>query len=166
MAYLYLKQKVFSIGEKFTFFDVNQNPVFTARGSFFRIPKRYQLFDAQDPSTPLIDITRKVFSFMPQFFIADPANGHVFCKVRQRFRFGGARFDLETPVGYHEIAGKIMAHDFKITNANGQVVVGVQKKWIAWGDTYEIFFDPNLISAKVTAALVLTIDCAIHSNNN
>jgi len=166
MAYLYLKQKVFSIGEKYTFFDENQTPVFLAKGSFFKIPKRYQLFSAQAPETPIIEITRKVFSMTPQFSVADPTNGQIMCKVNQRFRFGSPRFNVETPVGMHEIIGKILAHDFRIENPQKQTILTVKRKWISWGDTYEIFFDPNAVSAKVAAALVLTIDCAIHSNNS
>jgi len=166
MAYLYLKQKVFSIGEKYTFYDENQNVIFTSKGSFFKIPKRYQIFSAEAPETPIVDITRAVFAMTPQFQVKDPASGNLLCKVNQRFRLGSPRFNVETPVGMHEIIGKILAHDFKIEDPNKEVILTVKRKWISWGDTYEIFFNPQKVSAKIAAALVLTIDCAIHSNNS
>jgi len=165
MGYLYLRQKVFSIGESFTFFDINQIPVFTARGSFFRIPKRYQLFDARNPN-PIMEIRRKFFTFMPRFVVRHQPNGEEFCTISQRFRFGGARFDIHTPRdGYYQVVGSIFAHDFRVENAMGQTIVRIRKHWVAWGDTYEISFDDNLITPQAAAAIILTIDCAIHSNN-
>ena len=162
MGYLYLQQKVFSIGESFTFFDLNQRPVFTARGSFFAIPKRYELYNAM--GAPLIEITRKFFTFMPKFILRH-AGGEVLCQINQRFRLGGARFDIITPNdGVYEIRGSLLAHDFTIHNAQGEVIVKVSKHWLAWGDTYEIMFNENLITAQAAAAMILTIDCALHSN--
>jgi len=164
MSYLYLKQKVFSIGESFTFFDVNQTPVYTARGSFLAIPKRYQLFDAQTDA-PLMDIHRKLFTFMPRFQVTRP-NGEWFCTVRKRFQFFGSKFDIETPQGLFAVVGSVFAHDFSIHNLEGQPIVTVKKHWLAWGDTYEIFFDESQITSEAAASVVLTIDCALHSNRS
>ncbi|MCL2847714.1 MAG: LURP-one-related family protein [Firmicutes bacterium] len=166
MGYLYLRQKVFSIGESFTFFDFNQTPIFTARGSFFAIPKRYQLFDARMQGNPIIEIRRKVFSFMPRYTVTHQPNGQLFCTINQRFRIGGARFDIHTPHdGHYQIIGSIFAHEFRVENAHRQTIVSIRKHWLAWGDTYEIMFDERLITAETAAAIILTIDCAIHSKN-
>ena len=43
MKELYIKQKVFSIGEKFTVTDEYQNDVYYVEGSFFQIPKTFSI---------------------------------------------------------------------------------------------------------------------------
>jgi uncharacterized protein YxjI len=45
MKKLYIKQKVFSIGEKFTITDENQQPRYSVEGSFFKIPKEFKILD-------------------------------------------------------------------------------------------------------------------------
>ena len=165
MSYLYLQQKVFSIGEKYTFFDANQQVVFKAQGSFFAIPKRYQLFDK--PNNPVINIERKLFSWMPTFNITDPRNGQGMFTVRQRFSFGRPRFDIHTCTGQsYNVTGSFWAYDFQISTATGQQIIIVKKHWLTWGDTYEIWFDTTQVTAEVAAAIVLTIDCTLHSNRS
>lgn len=43
MKKLYIKQKVFSIGEKFTVMDEDQQPRYFVKGSFMKIPKHFIL---------------------------------------------------------------------------------------------------------------------------
>jgi len=163
--YLYLKQAVFSFGDKYTFFDANQNQVFKARGSVFRIPKRYQLFSVNNPTAPLITIRRKAFSFMPRYTVLN-SDGTVFCTIRQHFKFGGSRFTITTPTnGEFSIRGSFFAHSFEVLNPQGAVVISMRKHIISWGDTYEIYFDASCITPEAAAAVILTIDCAIHSRN-
>ena len=67
MKKLYIKQKVFSIGEKFTVTDDLQNPRYYVEGSFFKIPKSFTIFNEQQ--RPIAEITKKVFSLLPKFFV-------------------------------------------------------------------------------------------------
>jgi len=67
MKKLYIKQKVFSIGEKFTVMDEQQNPRYYMEGSFMQIPKRFKILDEQ--RQPVAEITKKVFSLLPKFFV-------------------------------------------------------------------------------------------------
>jgi len=165
MQYLYLKQKVFSIGESFTFLSDQKEPVFTAKGSFFAMPKRYKLFDAVS-NTEIIEITRKFFSWTPTFTITESKTKQQLFTVKQRFRLGRPRFDISTPAGNYMIEGELFAHEFDIVDPQGKSIVTVRKKWISWGDTYEIWADTSQIPLHVAASIVLTFDCAIHSNNS
>ena len=45
MKKLYIKQKVFSIGEKFTVMDEQQKPRYFVEGSFMKIPKSFAIYD-------------------------------------------------------------------------------------------------------------------------
>jgi len=164
MQNLFLKQKVFSLTEDFTFFDLNQVPVFRAKGNFFAFPKRYKMFDSRN-NAELMEITRKFFAFVPTFSVTDTQTGQQVLTVRQRFRLGRPKFDISTPHGNYLIEGNFIAHTFKIFAPNGQQIIEVKKRLISWGDTYEITVDTSQIPLTVAAAIILTIDCALHSSN-
>jgi len=167
IRHLYLKQKVFALAEDFTFFDEAQNPVFRARGNFFGMPKQYKLYDAnnQDKNNHIILIRRKFWAFMPTFFIINPQNNQTLFTVRQRFRFGRPIFDISTPHGNYLIDGNLIAHEFRILDPNGQQIIEIRKRFIAWGDTYDVAVDTAQIPVHVAASIILTIDCALHSTN-
>ena len=161
---LYLKQKVFAIREKFTFFDVHENEVYRARGSLFAMPKRYELVDANDQA--VIEVVRSFFSLMPEFKLVDLKTGVEICKIRKRFRIGRPILDIMSPQGNYLIDGSFWAHEFDVFDDKNRKIISVQKQWIAWGDTYEITIDTDLIEKHVAAGIVLAIDCTYHSGNN
>ena len=158
--YLYLKQKVFAIAEKFTFFDANQFPVFTAQGSFFSIPKRFTLFSNQ---IPVLTVERAVFSWLPRFTVFDQPSGQQVCTMKREFSFK-PNFTITSNDGVYTIRGSLFGYEFDIYAPDGQKVVGVHKKFISWGDTYEIFIDETKIQPKIAAGLVVAIDNAVHPN--
>ena len=163
MEKLYLKQKVFAIREKFTFFDVHQNEIYRARGSLFAIPQRYKLVDINDQA--VIEVIRTFLKLIPEFKIVDLKTGIRICKIRKRFRIGRPRLDIITEEGSYLIDGNIWAHDFDVFDVQNRKIINVQKQWIAWGDTYEITINTELIDMHVAAGIVLAIDCTYHSKN-
>ncbi|MCL2555504.1 MAG: LURP-one-related family protein [Firmicutes bacterium] len=165
IQHLFLKQKVFSLTEDFTFFDEFQRPIFRARGNFFAFPKQYKMFDAVNQVNPMILIRRKFFAFMPTFTIIDTSNNQTLFTVRQRFRLGRPIFDIATPHGNYMIDGNLIGHDFAIMNPNGRQVIQLNKRFLTWGDAYDVAIDTSQIPLHVAAAIILTIDCALHSSN-
>ena len=67
MKQLYIKQKVFSLGGKFTVKDQQENDVFYVEGSFMQVPKTFSIMNTARDEVALI--TKKVFSFLPKFFV-------------------------------------------------------------------------------------------------
>ena len=59
MKKLYIKQKVFSIGEKFTVVDEDQRLHYSVKGSFMKIPKTFCLM-------------YNFFILWPPIFLIDP----------------------------------------------------------------------------------------------
>jgi uncharacterized protein YxjI len=163
MEKLYLKQKVFAIREKFTFFDVHQHEVYRARGSLLAMPQRYELIDTNGQA--VIEVVRTFFSLMPEFKIVDLVNGTEICKIRKRFRIGRPILDMTTAQGNYLIDGSFWAHDFNVFDRQNRKMINVRKQWISWGDTYEITIDTELVNKHVAAGIVLAIDCTYHSNN-
>lgn len=162
MEKLYLKQKVFAIRNKFTFFDAHQNEIYRARGNLLAMPQRYELFDANDKA--VVEVVRTFFSLMPEFEIFDLITGAKICKIRKRFRIGRPILDIVTPQGNYLITGSFWVHDFDVVDVQNRKIINVQKQWIAWGDTYEITIDTTLIDKHVAAGIILAIDCTYHNN--
>ncbi|MCL2177056.1 MAG: hypothetical protein FWB72_03810, partial [Firmicutes bacterium] len=100
--FLYLRQKVLAIREKFTFFNEHQMPIFRARGSFFSMPKRYELLCA-NTNQPLAKIRRKFWAIMPTFYIYDLTTNQQICRIKKRFRIGRPKLDIKTPAGRYTI---------------------------------------------------------------
>ena len=161
---IYLKQKVLSIREKFTFYDRNQKIIYKARGNLIALPKRYQLFDKKN--TPKVEIVRAIFSFMPQFELYDVSTNHKICTIRKKFRIGRPILDMATPHGNYIIDGNIFAHDFRVYNHQNKQVINVQKQWISWGDAYEITVDTMQMPLHVAASIVIAIDCTYHNQRS
>ena len=163
MERLYLKEKVFSIREKFTFYDINEQIIYKAHGNLFAFPKRYELTDQLN--RPKVEITRTIFSLMPEFTLTDQSLNREIAKVKKRFRIGRPVLDIWTPDGDLIIKGSFWAHEFDIYNSNGDILVSISKQWIAWGDTYELIINTKLIERHVAAAIVIALDCAYHNQN-
>ena len=56
-----------------------------------------------------------------------------------------------------------MAREYEITKA-GRTIVTISKKWMTWGDSYELNI-ANPADEIVALAVVLTIDCVTESNS-
>lgn len=147
---LYIKQKVFSIGEKFTVTDDLQNPRYYVEGSFFKIPKSFTIFNEQQ--RPIAEITKKVFSLLPKFFVE--VHGQEAIVLEKHFTFFKARYSISAE-GI-DVDGNWWDMDF-VVNRNGKRIAEIHKKWISWGDTYEVvIYEEDLDDLII--ALVVAID--------
>ena len=59
-----------------------------------------------------------------------------------------------------EIIGQVWQYDFHV-NKNGQEVMSVHKKWLSWGDSYQISIQEDSQEAFYVA-LVILIDVMFH----
>lgn len=160
MKQVYLKQKIFTLVDRYSLFDEFQNELYTVEGKFFSIPKRHEIYDAKT-STLLYTLRRVFFSFLPTFDLFD-AQGNRIAHIRKRFTFLHHRIDIESSTGEYTIDGDLFGHDF-ILYKDGKTVAECHKKWLSWGDTYQItVHEEEHLSLYV--ALILAIDQAIHEN--
>lgn len=151
MQQLYIKQKVFSIGEKFTVSDAAGNPRFTVEGSFMSIPKRFRIIDAQT-GFEAATIEKKVFSVMPHFDVL--VGGSPVASIDKEFTFFKPKYCIDAQ-GL-EVEGDWWDMNFQVCRG-GAVVAEVAKRWLSWGDTYEVtIYDDSLETLVV--AIVVAID--------
>lgn len=65
MKKLYIKQKVFSIGEKFTVVDEDQRLHYSVKGSFMKIPKTFSVENEQGKKS--VELLRRQLVFCQNF---------------------------------------------------------------------------------------------------
>ena len=151
MKQLYIKQKAFSIGEKFTIKDEQENDVYYVEGSFMKIPKTFSIMNTTRDE--IAHITKKTFSFLPKFHV--DVNGKEVLTIKKDFSFFKARYTIDT--ADIEVQGNWWDMEFQILQ-QGEVVGKVKKEWFTWGDSYKIQILDEEIEA-IIIAIVVAIDC-------
>lgn len=150
---LYIKQKVFTWGDKFTIKDESGQDRYYVEGEVFTFGKKLHIYNMSGQEVAFIK--QEVWSWMPRFY--------VFCgdkqvaEIKKSFTFLLPKYTID---GLNwEINGSFMAHDYEITQ-NGNPIVSIQKEWMTWGDSYELnISDPQ--DEILALSVVLTIDCVM-----
>lgn len=152
MKTLYIKQKIFSLGGKFTVKDENEQDVYYIEGSLMKIPKSYSVKNTDLDEVALI--TKKVFSFLPTFFVETV--GQQMVTIKKEFTFFKPKYTINA-IGI-EVQGNWWDMNFEVLQ-KGEVIGVVDKKWFTWGDSYQIQV-MNEEMESLIVALVVAIDCA------
>ena len=156
--HLYMKQKVFSWKDRFSIQDESGHDKYYVEGKVFSIGKKLHIYDME--SNELEFVNQKVVSFMPKFSVE--INGEEVAVIKKKFTFLKPSYSIEGP-GW-DVQGDFMCHDYIITEGDN-TIVSIHKKWMAWGDTFEL--DVADESREVLAvAVVLAIDAVIDSQQS
>ncbi len=154
---LYIKEKVFSWGDKFTVKDASGSDKYIVEGEVFSWGKKLHVYDMQGREVAFIK--QRLWTWLPKY--------EVFCgdrqvaEIKKEFTFLFPKYSIEG-LGW-EIDGKFMAHDFEITQS-GRRIVTITKEWMTWGDSYELDI-ANPADEIVALAVVITIDCVMESSS-
>lgn len=151
MKQLYIKQKVFSLSGKFTVKDQQEKDVYYVEGSFMQIPKTFSIMNTARDEVALI--TKKVFSFLPKFFVE--VNGREVLTIKKEFSFLKARYTIDA-AGI-EVHGNWWDMNFQVSR-HGEIIGQVNKEWFTWGDSYKVQIWNEEMEA-IMIALVVAIDC-------
>ena len=150
---LYIKQKVFSWGDKFTVKDEAGRDRYYVEGEVFTFGRKLHVYDMQGREVAFIK--QEVWSWMPTYYVF--CGDRQVAEIKKEFTFLFPKYTIEG-LGW-EIGGSFMAHDYEITK-NGRSIVSIRKEWMTWGDSYEL----DIADARdeiVALAVVLTIDCVM-----
>ena len=154
----YIREKIFSIGDKFSIKDTSGNDVFNVEGKIFSMGNKLRIYDMYN--NEIVYIEQKLFKLLPEYNIY--LSGNYAAIVKKKFTFFSNRFDIDSNMGNYEIEGDFFAHDFSIMK-NGSTVAEINKKWVYWGDTYEININEQENYAFILA-MVIVIDQVLHDN--
>ena len=151
---LYIKQKLFSWGDKFAVYDEGGFEKYYVEGEVFSFGKKLHIYDLSGFEVAYIE--QKVFSFRPKYYVF--RNGSAIAEIVKEFTFFRDRYAVNGMLGW-SVEGDFFDRRYEITNG-GLYVAGVQKEWFTLGDAYRI--DINEGVDEVTAlAVCLVIDACI-----
>ena len=149
---LYLRQKVFSFGDKFTVLDAYGNTAFTVEGEVFTIGKKLHVYDPSGEER--LFIKQRPWKLLSTYELYE--KGEKTAEVVKRFALR-PKYDIHGPAWYVE--GTFWEHDYNIIQ-NGFSVVSIHKRWMDWGDSYEIDIAES-VDLLTALGVVLVIDCVM-----
>ena len=155
---LYLKQHIFSWGDKFTVYSQDGSDCFYVKGEVFSWGKKLHILGLDGGE--LAFIQQKVFSFLPKYYIT--AHGYDIAEVVKEFTFFRQQYSVNG-LGWN-VSGDFWAHEYCITSGN-QNIVQVSKQWFTFGDAYQINIATG-VDPVVALAVVLVIDACIEAQRN
>lgn len=153
---LYIKEKVFSWGDKFTVKDEYGNDKYFVQGEVFSWGKKLHVYDMTGNEVAFIK--QEVWSFLPRFYVF--CNNVQVAEIKKEFSFIFPKYSV-AGLGW-EIEGRFMAHDYEIKKGS-RTIVSISKEWMTWGDSYELDI-ANPEDEIVSLAVVLTIDCVTEAS--
>jgi len=150
---LYIQQRIFTWGDKFSIYDENGNEKYYVEGEIFTFGKKLHLYDLN--GNELAYIEQQLLTFLPHYIIY--INESEFAEVIKEFTFFHPEYTVEGP-GW-QVKGDFWDHDYDVFDGD-TVIASVSKEWFTLGDAYEITIDK---AADEIAALsvVLVIDACI-----
>ena len=153
----YIKQHVFSWGDRFTIYDEAGNDRYYVQGDVFTFGKQLHLCDLLD--NELISIEQELFTFRPKYTLN--VGNDCIAEVIKEFTLFSNEFTVS---GLDwTVSGDFMDHDYDIYDVNGSKICSVEKEWFTWGDAYAIEMVGSV--DEVTALAVVIVVDAIMTGN-
>jgi len=157
---LYIQQRIFSIGDKYDVFDEHQNVRYIVEGKVFSIGAQLSIMDYT--GKPLYFIKQRITFFLQHYELYK--DDYLMADIKREITFFSPKLTVTSHYGDFFIQGDMLAMEFEIFKDSTRIGA-VHKKWLSWGDTYELdIYDDFDVDFFV--ALVVAIDNAIHNENN
>lgn len=159
MRYI-VRQKIFTIGDKFTIRDELGNDLFLVKRQILSVGKKLRIYDMSE--NELCYIEQKLFKFLPEYHIFK--NGESQAVIKKKLAFLKHIFLITASDGEYTVSGNMWGYEFSIQKDEG-VVATVSKKFFSVADTYSVDIDDSLDQLKILA-MVIVIDMVLHDNQN
>ena len=154
---LYIKEKIFTWGDKFTVKDELGRDKYVVEGEIFSWGKKLHVYDMSGREVAFIK--QELWSWLPKYYVF--CGNRQVAEIRKEFTFLFPKYSIEG-LGW-EVDGSFWEHEYQIT-CSGTTIVTISKEWMTWGDSYELNI-ANPADEIVALAVVLTID-AVNENQN
>ncbi|MBE6636310.1 MAG: hypothetical protein E7618_00730 [Ruminococcaceae bacterium] len=153
---LYMKQAVFTFGDRFAIYDEAGNDCFYVEGEFFSWGKKLHLYDRN--GAELAYVEEKLFRFRRCYEIY---RGNAFCtEVIREFSFLSLRYSV--PSYGWQVEGDFLAHDYAIVSET-EAIATISKEWFTLGDAYRI--EIGRADPITVLAIVLILDACTEKNH-
>ena len=154
---LYMKQKVFSLKDRFTIKNEAGEDVFTVEGKFISLGKKLHILN--EAGEEVAFVKQELLTLLPKFTVLQ--HGEQVAQIQKKLSFLKPKYAV-TGLDW-TIEGDFFAHDYSIFSGDMEIV-SLHKKWMAWGDTYELNVADDADPALVVA-VVLAIDCVMDAES-
>lgn len=150
---LYIKQKVFSIRDKFTVEDEDGNDKYFVKGEFVSLRGKLHILDSEKQE--IGEIYSKLISLTPHYILE--LDGVKKAEIVKEITLFKPNFKIKgTDI---RIKGNIFDHDYDLFDGK-EKIMEIRKKWISLGDSYVL----NILDEKyelLALGIALAIDMAI-----
>jgi len=154
----YVKQKVFTLKDKFFIKDYDQNDIYEVQGKFMSISNKLQLL--KPDGTEVLNTKKKLFKIFPLYEVFTP-NGDLLASIQKKFSFK-PKFDVTMGNTELTVEGSLFAHSFGILK-EGRTIASIEKKVFSFGDSYEIDIEDET-ELELLLFIVIIIDQVIHES--
>lgn len=156
---LYIKQHIFTWGDKFSIYDETGTERYYVEGEVFTFGKKLHLYDTF--GSELAFIEQQLFTFRPRYYIFK--NGNQIAEIIKEFTLFCQEYSVNGPDW--QVSGDFFSHDYEITDRAGCTIASVSKEWFTLGDAYELCIAED--TDEVTAlAVCLVIDACMDASRN
>ena len=155
---LYIKQKIFTWGDKFTIYDEAGNDKYYVEGEVFSFGKKLHIYDLSGNEVAFIH--QEVFSFMPKYYIN--VGGMDIAEVKKHFTFFRQEYSVNGFGWYVE--GDFFEHEYTISDGN-RLVASVYREWFTLGDAYALDISDH-VKEEHALAVALVIDAVISAQRD
>ena len=160
MRTFYIKQKIFTLRDRYYVYDGHKQPVYEVTGKFFSIG--YELTISDLNGYPLFRIKQRLMSFFGAY---DVFQNDILCAtIKRRATFFRPKLDVESNYGKFEIHGDFWDYDFSITK-DGHTMGTIEKEWFAFSDSYKLTVAHGE-NETFFIAMVIAIDNCLHNEKN
>lgn len=156
----YIKQKVFSLKDTFKIYDEHQQIKYSIQGKYFSLHNKLVLKDELEQL--LYEAEKVLLRIMPKYLVFDEHHQEV-ASIQKHFAFKPS-FSVSLKHRDLKVSGSFFAHQFFITDSDLELA-SIQKKYLAWGDTYEIDIADHQ-DIELLLFIVIIIDQTIHEHNH
>ena len=155
---LYIQQRIFTWGDKFSIYDENGNEKYYVEVEIFTFGKKLHLYDLA--GNELAYIEQQLLTFLPRYIIY--RGGVEIAEVVKEFTFFHPEYTLN---GLDwSVHGEFFDHDYEVT-CGDFVIASVSKEWFTLGDAYEISFGRG-VDEIAALSVVLVIDACIDAQRD
>jgi uncharacterized protein YxjI len=148
--YLYIRQKVFSLKNKYYITDENDEQRYYIESELLKIPKTLHIYDTQGKELALVQ--KVMFKLMPRFEIVREGKDSV--QIAQKFSLLKPKYLVEGTDW--AVEGDFLGHDYTVKDGS-KLIASIHKKWMSWGDCFELYIEDNC-DTVLALAVILAID--------
>lgn len=150
---LFMKQKVFSWGDKFTVKDAEERDRYRVEGEVFSWGKKLHVYDEQGQEAAFIH--QKLMSWLPRYIV--DIDGREVCQIVKKFTFLRPQYEL---IGLPwRVEGDFWVHEYVLYD-DSREIMRLSKHWFTWGDSYELDIADDR-DTLLCLCVVLAIDAAV-----